>query len=108
MAALDTLNAMLLPDAIDQTLAAQQISNAAIFVSLYPDIPADRIELAKALYAGHLLSQSGQLQSVTSQSFDGGSVSYQVSNTGDKEGTSTWMQEFLKLVPSAYSPGLIL
>ena len=64
MAALEILNNMLLPDEIDQALAQQMIDNAVIFVSLYSTIPAARIDLATALYAGHLLSQTGQVAGV--------------------------------------------
>ncbi len=99
---------MLLPDEIDQVLAQQMIDNAVIFVSLYSTIPAERIDLATALYAGHLLSQAGQIGNILSQSFDGGSVSLQARNLGDKDGTSSWLQEFMKLVPDISSPQVIL
>ena len=108
MAALEILNNMIKPDTIDQELAQQMIDNAVIFVSLYDTIPVARIELAKALYAAHLLAKQGVLGNIASQSFDGGSVSLQAINTGDKEGMTTWLQEFLKLVPDAYSPQVIL
>ena len=96
------------PVTLDQAQAAQMVDVAATMVSLYPTIPTARIELAKALYAGHLLAQTGVLAPVLSETFDGGSVSFQAHSLGDKDGSSTWLQEFTKLVPDFHSPGLVL
>jgi len=108
MAAVDILNTIC-PVSLDTGLASLMISNAAIYVSLYDTIPAARLDLATALYACHLLSQAGYIQPVVSESTEGGVlVSFQQYNLGDKDGVSTWLQEFTKLVPDFFSPQVIL
>lgn len=112
MTAIYILNAMS-PITLDQDKAAINIEVAAVYVALN-NIPDDTIgtisrrELAKALYAGHLFSQSGILSPVLSENFDGGSVSFQAFNLGDKDGASTWYQEFSKLIPDFHSPMAII
>jgi len=101
------LNAMS-PVLLDQTMANMMVDIATTMVGLYPTIPAERRELAKALYAGHLLHQNGVLAPTLSENFDGGSVSFQAFNLGDKDGSSTWLQEFTKLIPDFHSPDVIL